>query len=286
MPFIDETDNIVNDNEISFNKTQHYHTEKEMREVFDYISSNVSTPYMMKLGECRDFFSGWRNSYSQEQLLRFVISLIEGIDGNAINMENFMEQTKNDDQNRLYHCCKIMYLIDQYRTVGLHSTMQCISEGNNVFVHPGMSRIHAHTYLNAYDENIIVWDRHNKISNHTPISFDEWYNVFKMLGKRIFATNVEGQILEMHMEEQRTDIVSSVQNTRAMFNFDKPILLGNCEDDVYQYVRTDTTESKGVVIDNLAGDYTFKKEDLIHLLSLYPYSSEKVVKENFVIYVK
>ena len=71
-------------------------------------------------------------------------------------------------------------------------------------------------------------------------------------GKRIFATNVEGQILEMHMEEQRTDIVSSVQNTRAMFNFDKPILLGNCEDDVYQYVRTDTTESKGVVIDNLA----------------------------------
>ena len=155
MPFIDETDNIVNDNEISFNKTQHYHTEKEMREVFNYISSNVSTPYMMKLGECRDFFSGWRNSYSQEQLLRFVISLIEGIDGNAIDMENFMEQTKNDDQNRLYHCCKIMYLIDQYRTVGLHSTMQCISEGNNVFVHPGMSRIHAHTYLNAYDGSFL-----------------------------------------------------------------------------------------------------------------------------------
>jgi len=115
------------------------------------------------------------------------------------------------------------------------------------------------------------------------LNYDEWYNIFADLGKRIFATNVDGQILEMHMQEERSDIVGSVQSIRKMFDFKKPILLGNCEDDVYEYVRpNDSTNLKGVIIDN--ANYTFKKEDLIHLMSLYPNSSNKVIKENFVIF--
>ena len=52
-------------------------------------------------------------------------------------------------------------------------------------------------------------------------------------------------------------------------------------------LKPNTTESKGVVIDNLAGDYTFKKRGLdTFIRSLSAYSSEKVVKENFVIYTK
>ena len=291
MPFIDAT---PAGDSVDFDKFKHYHNfEDEIRECFDYISEK-SKPYLVTLRDCIDvgYYGPNNQRYGTEKLLEHVIHLINGINGNAITSDTWKEEVADNHQNMVYHCCKIMYLIDQYKEVGLHSTLQAISEGNHMFVHPGCSRIHAHTYLEAYDEKIIVWDRHKRFSEcnsgwpRTPLNYDEWYNIFANKGKRFFAANVDGQILEMHMQEERNDIVGSVQNIRAMFNFEKPILLGKCEDDVYDYIRPNATESKGVVIDNLAGDYTFKKEDLIHLLGLYPYSSEKVVKENFVIYVK
>ena len=289
MPFIDATESNTN-----FDEFKQYHNfDSDIRECFEYISEK-SKPYLITLRDCIDagYYGPNSERYGTHKLLEHVIHLIKGINGNAINSDTWKEEVTNDHQNMVYHCCKIMYLIDQYKEVGLHSTLQAISEGNHMFVHPGCSRIHAHSYLEAYDEKIIVWDRHNKFSEcnsgwpRTPLSYDEWYNIFANKNKKIFATNVEGQILEMHMQEERKDIVGSVQNVRAMFNFEKPILLGQCEDNVYEYIRTNTDESKGVVIDNLAGDYVFKKEDLIHLLGLYPYSSEKVVTENFVIYTK
>ena len=289
MPFIDVTESNTD-----FDKfKQYYNFDSDIRECFDYISKK-SKPYLVTLKDCIDvgYYGPNSERYGTHKLLEHVTHLIRGINGNAITSDTWKEEVTNDHQNMVYHCCKIMYLIDQYKEVGLHSTLQAISEGNHMFVHPGCSRIHAHSYLKAYDEKIIVWDRHNKFSEcnsgwpRTPLSYDEWYNIFANKNKTIFATNVEGQILEMHMQEDRKDIVGSVQNVRAMFNFEKPILLGQCEDDVYEYIRTNTDESKGVVIDNLAGDYVFKKEDLIHILGLYPYSSEKVVTENFVIYTK
>ena len=124
-----------------------------------------------------------------------------------------------------------------------------------MFVHPGCSRIHAHSYLERYNEKIIVWYRHNKFSEFSIYSQEHHYHsmnddIFKIQSKNSIRANVD-EILEMHMQEERNDIVSSVQNIRAMFNFEKPILLGKCEDDVYDYIRPNTTESKGVVIDNL-----------------------------------
>ena len=283
MPFIDATESNTNFDEFK----QYYNFDSDIKECFDYISKK-SKPYLVTLKDCIDvgYYGPNSQRYGTHKLLEHVEHLINGIDGNAITSETWKEEVTDDHQNMVYHCCKIMYLVDQYKEVGLHSTLQAITEGNHMFVHPGCSRIHAHSYLKAYDEKIIVWDRHNKFSDRTPLSYDEWYNIFANKNKKIFATNVEGQILEMHMQEERKDIVGSVQNVRAMFNFEKPILLGQCEDDVYEYIRTNTDESKGVVIDNLAGDYVFKKEDLIHLLGLYPYSSEKVVTKNFVIYTK
>ena len=287
--------NVTPTSEVDFDTFKHYHNldDDEIKRCFEHISKK-SKPYLVSLKDCIDVGLYGPNSerYGTHKLIEYVTTLIKGIDGKAITMENHIEVTATEPENIIYHCCKVMYLIDQYKEVGLHSTLQAITEGNHMFVHPGISRIHAHSYLEAYDEKIIVWDRHNKFSEansgwpRTQLSFDEWHEIFKIQNKRIFAANVDGQILEMHMEEERKDIVNSVQNIRAMFNFEKPILLGKCEDDVYEYIRPNTNDSKGVVIDNLAGDYTFKKEDLIHLLGLYPYSSEKVVKENFVIYTK
>ena len=280
MPFIDATETNTNFDEFK----QYYNFDSDIKECFEHISKK-SKPYLITLKDCIDvgYYGPNSERYGTHKLLEHVIHLLNGIDGNVIDSDTWKEEVTNDHQNMVYHCCKIMYLIDQYRTVGLHSTLQAISEGNHMFVHPGCSRIHAHSYLKAYDEKIIVWDRHNKFSDRTPLNYDEWYNIFANLGKRIFATNVDGQILEMHMQEERNDIVGSVQSIRKMFDFKKPILLGNCEDDVYEYVRpNDSTDLKGVVIDN--ANYTFKKEDLIHLMSLYPNSSNKVIKENFVIF--
>ena len=293
MPIIDIT---PMNNNVNFEKFKRYFTiTTETKDCFDYISGH-SKPYLVTLQECINvgIYGPNTQRYGTEKLLEHVIALIKGIDGNSIDMQNFSEQTADNEQNMLYHCCKIMYLIEQYNTVGLHSTMQALTEGNHMFVHPGCSRIHAHSYLQAYDEKIIVWDRHNKFSEansgwpRSPLSFEEWHEIFKKADKDIFAVNDNGQILEMHMQEERKDIVGSVQSIRAMFNFQKPILIGDCEDDVFEYIRPnyyspdDTSESKGVIIDS--GNYKFKKEDLIHLLALYPYSSEKVIKENFVIY--
>jgi len=280
MPFIDATESNTN-----FDEFKQYHNfDSDIKECFEHISKK-SKPYLVTLRDCIDvgYYGPNSQRYGTHKLLEHVTHLLNGIDGNVIDSDTWKEEVVDDHQNMVYHCCKIMYLIDQYRTVGLHSTLQAITEGNHMFVHPGCSRIHAHSYLEAYDEKIIVWDRHNKFSDRTPLNYDEWYNIFADLGKRIFATNVDGQILEMHMQEERSDIVGSVQSIRKMFDFKKPILLGNCEDDVYEYVRpNDSTNLKGVIIDN--ANYTFKKEDLIHLMSLYPNSSNKVIKENFVIF--
>ena len=280
MPFIDATESNTN-----FDEFKQYHNfDSDIKECFEHISKK-SKPYLVTLRDCIDvgYYGPNSQRYGTHKLLEHVTHLLNGIDGNVIDSDTWKEEVVDDHQNMVYHCCKIMYLIDQYRTVGLHSTLQAITEGNHMFVHPGCSRIHAHSYLEAYDEKIIVWDRHNKFSDRTPLNYDEWYDIFADLGKRIFATNVDGQILEMHMQEERSDIVGSVQSIRKMFDFKKPILLGNCEDDVYEYVRpNDSTNLKGVIIDN--ANYTFKKEDLIHLMSLYPNSSNKVIKENFVIF--
>ena len=284
--FIEESNN-------EFDKFKHFHIserpeeETELIEHFNHVAKK-HPPYLLTLGECEEKnLIGENNTrYNDKHLLGWVKSLITGINDEEMNMSNLTEMTATERHNRTYHCCKIMYLVDQYRTVGLHSTIQGIIEGQHMFVHPGMSRVHALWFLKARNEKIIMWDTNNTFSDKTPLTYEQWREVFDIEDKNIFAANVDGKLIEMHMQEERKDIVGSVQNVRAMFNFEKPILLGQCEDDVYEYIRTNTDESKGVVIDNLAGDYVFKKEDLIHLLGLYPYSSEKVVTENFVIYTK
>ena len=284
---------FIEESNSEFDKFKHFHIserpeeETELIEHFNHVAKK-HPPYLLTLGECEEKnLIGENNTrYNDKHLLGWVKSLITGINDEEMNMSNLTEMTATERHNRTYHCCKIMYLVDQYRTVGLHSTIQGIIEGQHMFVHPGMSRVHALWFLKARNEKIIMWDTNNTFSDKTPLTYEQWREVFDIEDKNIFAANVDGKLIEMHMQEERKDIVGSVQNVRAMFDFKKPILLGQCEDDVYEYIRTNTDESKGVVIDNLAGDYVFKKEDLIHLLGLYPYSSEKVVTENFVIYTK
>ena len=67
--------------------------------------------------------------------------------------------------------------------------------------------MYAHSYLEAYNEKIIVWDRHNKDYYEQfwlaeTLSFDEWHDIFKMEQNGI-RKRVDGEILEMHMQEEK-----------------------------------------------------------------------------------
>ena len=286
--FIEESNN-------EFDKFKHFHIserpeeETELIEHFNHVAKK-HPPYLLTLGECEEKnLIGENNTrYNDKHLLGWVKSLITGINDEEMNMSNLTEMTATERHNRTYHCCKIMYLVDQYRTVGLHSTIQGIIEGQHMFVHPGMSRVHALWFLKARNEKIIMWDTNNTFSDKTPLTYEQWREVFNIEDKNIFAANVDGKLIEMHMQEERKDIVSSVQKIRKMFDFKPPILTGAAssllDDNLVR--RIDTPDDTPGVHIECKGDYVFTEGDLIHLLELYPDSIERIEKENFIIFSK
>tara|TARA_B100002019_G_scaffold291397_1_gene311487 strand:- start:3831 stop:4742 length:912 start_codon:yes stop_codon:yes gene_type:complete len=262
---------------------------EEMKEHWHWIVENNSTPYLLTLEELVDLkLMGPENSrYNSEEIFKKVTYLIDYIDGPELNKENFFELTGNDTKtNQCYHTCKTMYLIDQYKTVGLYSTMQAVTEsgGTQMFVHPGFSRIHAYYYMANPEDVLILWDNHNIVKDKTPLTFDEWFEIFDRIeGKNIFGANINGKIMEMHMEEDRPQILISTENIKDMFDRKPPVLIGECEEEVEKYFRTEG--DKGVFFETI-GDHKINKLDLCHILSLYPESSESFETENFKVYVK
>ena len=145
--------------------------ETELIEHFNHIAKK-HPPYLLTLGECEEKnLIGENNTrYNDKRLLDWVQSLIVGINDDEMNMDNHTDMTATERHNNTYHCCKIMYLVDQYRTVGLHSTIQGIIEGQHMFVHPGMSRVHALWFLKARNEKIIMWDTNNTFTDKKPLT--------------------------------------------------------------------------------------------------------------------
>lgn len=282
------------DNTNEYTKFKHFHfhdlTEEEItklkqeaREHYEWISENSGKPYLVTLGDCEELnFIGENNGrYNDKVLNQWALRLLENIDGKPVTQKTLTQITgESVKDNNSYHASKIMYLIGQYRTVGLDSTLQAITEGEYLFVHPGMSRIHALWFLKARTEKIVVWDRHQKFSDRTALSYDDWVEVFTIEGKTTFYANVDGKIMECHMQEDRPSIAGSVDEIRAMFDRQLPVLRGKAEDDVMPYVRQGST---GVAIET-KNDYILKLADLTEILGLYPDSCERIEKENFNIY--
>ena len=258
-------------------------TKKEARECFEWISKNSSKPYLITLGDCeeKELIGELNARYNDKVLNQWALRLLVNIDGQEITQKTLTKITEESvKDNNSYHTAKIMYLIDQFRTVGLDSTLHAITEGDYMFVHPGMSRIHALWYLKQRDEKIILWDNTNKFADRTPLTFDEWVDIFTIEGKTTFYANVDGNILECHMQEDRPSIAGSVDKIRAMFDRKLPVLRGKAEDDVMPYVRQGST---GVAIET-KNDYILKLADLTEILGLFPDSCERIEKENFSIY--
>lgn len=275
-----------------FEKFRHFHIsekpeeEKELIEHFEYVAKK-HPPYLLTLADCekKNLIGENNTRYNDKKLLEYVQSLILGIDDEEMNMTNLTDLTAEEKHNKTYHCCKIMYLIDQYRTVGLHSTIQGIIERDHMFIHPGMSRVHALWHLKARNEKIVMWDTNNTFSDRTPLTYKKWRKIFNIKDKTVFAANVDGKLIEMHMQEERKDIVGSVQAIRKMFDFRRPVLEGAGTPEVKAWTRqVDIFEVTPGVIIKCKNDYVFTEGDLAAMLYFYPDSVETIEKENFIIY--
>jgi hypothetical protein len=281
---------LITEERSPYENFKHFHISEEpetlieAEEYFNWICENRSKPYLINLGDCvdKDLIGENNTRYNDGRLIDYVVTLLDGIDGPTIDKNTFSEETMKENQNKVYHCCKIMYLIDQYRTVGLDSTIQGVIEGKHMFIHPGMSRIYALWYLKTLEEDVVMWDTNETFSDRTPLTFEEWKNIFmRVKDKTFFIASVEGEILEMHMQEDRPTIVNSTEDIKSMFDNKLPVLRGVGADDIMPYVRTEGVS--GVAIEAKNG-YTLKLAELTEILGLYPESCERIEKENFSIY--
>ena len=281
---------LITEEKSPYEDFKHFHISEEpetlieAEEYFNWICKNRSKPYLITLGDCvdKDLIGENNTRYNDGRLVDYVVTLLEGIHGPTIDKNTFSEETMKENQNKVYHCCKIMYLIDQYRTVGLDSTIQGVIEGKNMFIHPGMSRIYALWYLKPLEEDVVMWDTNETFSDRTPLTFEEWKNIFmRVKDKTFFIASVEGEILEMHMQEDRPTIVNSTEDIKSMFDNKLPVLRGVGKDDIMPYVRTEG--STGVAIET-KNNHTLSLADLSSLLELYPNSVETIEKESYKIY--
>ena len=67
-------------------------------------------------------------------------------------------------------------------------------------------------------------DNNNTFTDKKPLTYEQCGKVFDIEDKQIFAANVDFKLIEMHMQEERKDIVGSVQKIREMFDFLRPVL--------------------------------------------------------------
>lgn len=252
----------------------------EMKECFEWICENRRKPYLTTYGELKDKHLVGAGSYNYSHLVDYATYLIKGIVSDVPNLtKDNGHLLEGEFYNHFYHACKISWLISQERTVGLYSTLQSkMTKENQIFFHPGMSRVHAYLQMEALDKKVIVWDNYNKFDTE-PLSFDQWMDVFSNTQRDKFGANVDGEILEMHVGEERSDLIATMSSMRDMYKRELPVLKGKCDDEITEYFRT---EGEGVTVET-KNDYVFQKQDLRYFLELFPATQHIVEHESFTI---
>tara|TARA_B100000900_G_scaffold179959_2_gene152599 strand:+ start:13826 stop:14701 length:876 start_codon:yes stop_codon:yes gene_type:complete len=260
---------------------------QHLLDCWDFIlNTNNVYPKLLTYGELTDLdYLGSRHTgYGDFQLNKYVYNFFDNMDleltiDNKIHLEI-------QEHNWVFHKIKVQWLINQYRTVGLYSPIQARfkkipteklhkQSGNRIFVHPGMSRVHALRHVRAFDSKVIVWDPHEYIDKKH-MTFDEWYNMFSDLDHMIFGTNVQGECLEMHVNEDRKDMYKTVKEIKLnMYKHKRPLLIGECAPDLEHLFRRDNVRN-GVVIET---DKVLEYEDLRIFLDLYPGEKEEIEQE-------
>jgi hypothetical protein len=254
---------------------------QETKDTFHNIVANGSVPYLTTFGKLRDMgyiLNDTDDEYSYDLINRYIDTLIRNIESPP--------HGKGDDifekeDNWTFHCCKVMWLMHQERTIGLYSTMQGQLSKRKLFVHPGMSRVFAIMQLDLWDKPVVVWDRENVITDQKSLSFDEWYNIFDVPDKSKFAVNVEGRIMEMHVGERRDLIIDAEVDIKTdLFKHKRPIIKGQVSTDIKHHFRESGDD--GVLLET-HNDYVFTFEDLRWFTELYPETQNIYEADNFTI---
>lgn len=254
---------------------------EETRDTFQQIVENGSVPYLVTFGELRDMgyiLNDTDDEYSYDLINQYVDTLIRNIESPPHDKNADISQKED---NWTFHCCKVMWLMHQERTIGLYSTMQGQLTKTKLFIHPGMSRVFAIMQLDLWDKHVVIWDRDNAITDKQPLSFEEWFNIFDVPHQTKFAVNVEGRILEMHVGERRDLIIDAEVDIKTdLFKHQKPIVKGQVSNDIKHLFRE--TGDDGVLLET-HNDYVFTFEDLRWFTELYPQTKEIHQSDNFTI---
>tara|TARA_Y100001936_G_scaffold249148_1_gene298710 strand:- start:456 stop:1325 length:870 start_codon:yes stop_codon:yes gene_type:complete len=282
---------------IDFTRNCHFMFQREpddwqnLLDCWDFIlNTNKVYPKLLTYGELTDlnFIGSKESGYGDYQLNKYVYNFFDNMDleltvDNKIHLEI---QT----HNWVFHKIKVQWLINQYRTVGLYSPIQARfkkipteklhkQSGNRLFVHPGMSRVHALRHVRAFDSSVIVWDPHEYIDK-VHMTFDEWYSMFSDLDQGVFGTNVQGECLEMHVNEDRKDMYDTVKEIKLnMYKHKKPLIIGKCDESIEHLFRRDNVK-EGVIIET---QDTLQYDDLRIFLDLYPGEKEEIETERMAI---
>lgn len=211
---------------------------QETKDTFHKIVANGSVPYLTTFGKLRDMgyiLNDTDDEYSYKYINQYVDTLFRNIESPP--HDNGADISQKED-NWTFHCCKVMWLMHQERTIGLYSTMQAQLSKRKLFIHPGMSRVFAIMQLDLWDKHVVVWDRENVITDQKSLSFDEWYNIFDVPNQSKFAVNVEGRIMEMHVGERRDLIIDAEVDIKTdLFKHKRPIIKGQVSTDIKHHFR-------------------------------------------------
>ena len=260
---------------------------QNLQDCWDYVlNTNNVYPKLCTYGELTDlgYFGNRESGYSDFQLNKYVYNFFDNMDVELT--EDKKGHLEIQSHNWIFHKIKVQWLINQYRTKGLYSPIQARfkklpteklhkQSGNKIFVHPGMSRVHALRHVRAFDSPVIVWDPYEYIEKEH-MSFDQWYGMFSGLDRGIFAAKMQGECIEMHVNEDRDDMYNTVKEIKLnMYKHKKPILIGECDPDLEHLFRRDDAEKwrDGVVIET---NKVLEYEDLRYFLDLYPGEKEEI----------
>ena len=273
--------------ELNLQKDEHFYFDnnpirlEETKETFNKIVDNGSIPYLVSFGELRDLgyiLTDRGEGYNYKLINQYVETLLRNIESPPHKSDD--DISKKED-NWTFHCCKVMWLMHQEKTIGLYSTMQGQLSKHKLFIHPGMSRVYAIIQMGLWNKKVVVWDKDNVITDKEPLSFDEWFDIFDVPNQTKFAVNIEGRILEMHVGERRDLIIDAEVDIKTdLFKHQKPIVKGHVSDDIKQYFRDSGDD--GVLLET-HNDYVFTFEDLRWFTELYPETQNIYEADNFTI---
>ena len=234
-------------------------TKECLREAFEN-KSRVSIPKIATLAECKQW-----HPYAPKQFGKNLLKYIH---------HDNLTENKTDDDSLRNEAQKLVWLIDQYKTVGFYSTPQAWIKPNGKWrVHPGSVRVNALIQCKAYETKFVVWDDSNYLPDHTQITYDDWINQFPIPeGRTSRFFDVEGMI-EFHISEDRPEMYDYYKELRELYDGKRPRLFGSCDDSIRHLFDDDgKVEVNGHVTE----------DDLGAFLELNQ-NNKKVIETNFTI---